>query len=237
MKQSKDINSFNNVLVKPYTDTELKTVIEVEAREMNNNIHINILSKLKRKTGKCEKYGYVSQIYKITKKEGGYIEPENILNSPAKVIVHYTARIMKPIQGTILIGRLEKYNQALFLVMIGKPIINIIQATEVKEKFKMLNKKLIYVPTKKEVKLGQFVKIKILATKFSKGETRIITTSQLLDLATKEEVKEFYFDPDNEVDFDNNELYQPDSIIAESGAESSEESDGESDNNDDKFDL
>ncbi len=55
-----------NKLSSPYIDTELYSRILIRPQQINNDIYINLKNNLKKKVEKkCNKYGFITKIYKI----------------------------------------------------------------------------------------------------------------------------------------------------------------------------
>ena len=109
-------------LVSPYKNIKQYTRISLEAYYMNSDIKNNIKMILKKKMEKkCNKNGYIDEIYRILEYSDGYMPPEN-LNGNAIYNIAYHCKICIPIENTIIIGQTRIINQEL-IVAINGPIM------------------------------------------------------------------------------------------------------------------
>ncbi len=180
-------------LVRPYRDTELSTRVMLMPNQMNNDIRINLKYNLRKKVeNKCNKYGYVSRLIKISNFDQGTIHPENFM-AAAVYNVRYHATLCRPVYGQEIICKIEKMNKVLILAKNG-PIAAIIKTDTVDEdRFSYTNERdLVYKGTGKKVEIGDFIKITVEAVKYNAGDTKIGVMGFLNDMATKKEVKTYY---------------------------------------------
>ena len=62
----------------PYYDTELYSKVLIEPLQLNNNLYVELKNNLKFKVeNKCNKYGFITKIYKILDFSDGRIITES----------------------------------------------------------------------------------------------------------------------------------------------------------------
>lgn len=180
-------------LVSPYVNTEFHTRISLLPHQMNNEIYIHLKNNLKKKIEKkCNKYGYVTKLFKILDYSDGEIIPENF-DSSSIFNIRYSCRVCLPVEQTKIICKIDFLNKALIKAING-PIIGIIKMSELNtEKFSLNNKSdIIYNSNNKVISVDDFIIIKVLGLNFFAGDERIIILASLEDLPTEEQVKEYY---------------------------------------------
>ena len=181
----------------PYINTLLYTILVLDASQMNNNIYNNLKDNLKQLKGKCYKqYGYISEIYSITERGDGLIIPENPL-AAATFKVQFTCKLCNPLKGTQIICKIDKTTPIL-IGMIAGPM-RIIALPE------HINKQIFYTDKNNNLKYkinntssvlekGTHVKITILSKVYHDMDTMIMVMANLDDIATKNEIEQFYKD-------------------------------------------
>jgi DNA-directed RNA polymerase subunit E'/Rpb7 len=181
----------------PYVKTKLETIIELEARQMDNNIYKNLKSNLIDKLeGFCfEKYGYITKIYEIIEKSRGIIIPENP-KALALFNVKFSCKLCNPIINKEIICKIEKINNR-FINAVNGPITTIITMETLANTNFMQNQKtgnLLYKKDDKiiDVGIGSYIKIFITSKLFSNNDTIIMTLGKISELATDEEIKNSY---------------------------------------------
>ena len=93
-------------IVSPYFNFELYTTLMLSPNQMNNNLYINLKKNLKAKVeNKCNKIGYILNIYNILSYDEGILEAENFTGS-AKYNIKYSARLCCPIENTFIICKI-----------------------------------------------------------------------------------------------------------------------------------
>ena len=121
-------------LVSPYIDTELYSRVQLLPYQMNNDKYINLKINLKKKVEKkCNKYGYVTKVYKILNHSNGIIDPENF-SASAVYNIKYSARICIPIEQTDIICKVDTLSKVLIKASNG-PILCIIKQTDVNNEY------------------------------------------------------------------------------------------------------
>lgn len=181
-------------LVSPYKNIKQYTRISIDAYHMNSDIRNNMKVLLKKKLEKkCNKNGYIDEIYRIIDYSDGYLIPEN-LNGSAIYNISYHCKICIPIENTIIIGQTRVINQEL-IVAINGPIMCFIPKenidTNIWSNYNYINKN-----TNNKLTLGDFIKIKIIDKRINQNDTQIKIIGYLLDISTQEEI-DIYFGNDS----------------------------------------
>ena len=181
-------------LVSPYKNIKQYTRISIDAYHMNSDIRNNMKVLVKKKLEKkCNKNGYIDEIYRIIDYSDGYLIPEN-LNGSAIYNISYHCKICIPIENTIIIGQTRVINQEL-IVAINGPIMCFIPKenidTNVWSNYTYINNN-----TNKKLTLGDFIKIKIIDKRINQNDTQIKIIGYLLDIPTQEEI-DMYFGNDS----------------------------------------
>ena len=194
----------------PYLDSELYSRILIRPQQINNDIYINLKNNLKKKVEKkCNKYGFITKIYKILDFSEGEVVPENF-DSSIVFNVKFSCRICLPVSDTNIICKVDLLNKSLIKASNG-PIVCIIGINYINENnFTLNNKGDILSVNKNEVlKAGDYIIVKIKGTNFFPGDERIVILGGLESLPTDEEVKIYYkenLEIEKIVDDDNNEM-------------------------------
>jgi hypothetical protein len=185
----------NIEITSPYKNVEQYTRIKIEPYQMNSDIRNHLKYNLKKKIeNKCNKNGFIIELYRITNYSDGIMHPEN-LSGNVIYNVSYHCKICIPIENTIIIGQIKIINPELIIAVNG-PIMIFISKDYVDTNY--WNPIENYIHTKKEnVKLNieNYVCIEILNKRINKNDTQIKTIGRLLDLATEEQVN-LYFGSD-----------------------------------------
>jgi DNA-directed RNA polymerase subunit E'/Rpb7 len=181
-------------LVSPYKNIKQYTRISIDAYHMNSDIRNNMKVLLKKKLEKkCNKNGYIDEIYRIIDYSDGYLIPEN-LNGSAIYNISYHCKICIPIENTIIIGQTRVINQEL-IVAINGPIMCFIPKenidTNIWSNYNYINKN-----TNQKLTLGDFIKIKIIDKRINQNDSQIKIIGYLLDIPTQEEI-DMYFGHDS----------------------------------------
>lgn len=220
----------------PYINTKLDTQILLPPKLMNNSIYLNLKNTLiKKREGRCNRYGYVSKIYEINDYKNPVIAPENMIGA-AKFDVNYSCRLCIPLEMTQVIFKVDKLNKRAIALKNG-PIIMIVTMDRINDKNFFIDKldRLRY-KTKDEgsevLKGGDFVKATIQTITFNQNSKNIITIGFLDEMATEAEKIDFfksqYGDNDNFVSYEEykKQLEKSDDELSvdSSGEESGDES-------------
>lgn len=180
-------------LVSPYKNTEFHSRISLLPHQMNNEIYIHLKNNLKKKIEKkCNKYGYVTKLFKILDYSDGEIIPENF-DSSSIFNIRYSCRVCLPIEQTHIICKVDFLNKALIKAVNG-PIISIIKMTELNNEVFSLNNKgdIVHNKNNNIISVNDYIVVKVLGLNFFSGDERIIILASLEDIPTNEQVKEFY---------------------------------------------
>ena len=116
----------------PYFDTELYSRILIHPQQINNDIYINLKNNLKKKVEKkCNKYGFITKVYKIVDYSDGEIIPENF-DASHVFNVKFSCRVCRPVINNKIICKIDLLNKALIKASNG-PIICIIGINYINE--------------------------------------------------------------------------------------------------------
>jgi DNA-directed RNA polymerase subunit E'/Rpb7 len=181
----------------PFIDTILYTTVALHPSQLNNNIYSNLKQNLSNKLEKrCYKnYGYVSKIYEILERTNKNIIPED--NNACGIFnVKFSCRLCHPLENTQIICKVNLSNDV--LVSLVRPPIHVIVSTDddrINHSIFMKDpheKKIKVKKTGETLEKGMFVKTTILSKKFTDKDKRIIILGSLDDIATDEEIEQFY---------------------------------------------
>lgn len=183
----------NQALITPNINTTLHTRIALDALLLNNDIYPNLKFQLKKNVlGKCNQYGYVKRINQIDNYEDNEIDCESRQGS---VIfnVSYNAQICIPTTGMMIVAKLDKYNKVILSLLHG-PIIIIVKSQDYNTSNFFIDNNDIHVVQKTQelITNHNFFKIVIRGHRFSPGDTSIKALGFLENVATDEEVKDYY---------------------------------------------
>ena len=196
----------------PYLDSELYSRILIRPQQINNDIYINLKNNLKKKVEKkCNKYGFITKIYKILDFSEGEVVPENF-DSSIVFNVKFSCRICLPVSDTNIICKIELLNKSLIKASNG-PIVCIIGINYINENIFSLNNKgdIININNNEVLKSGDYIIVKIKGTNFFPGDERIVILGGLESLPTNEEIQTYYKEnlesekivDDDNIDIDN----------------------------------
>lgn len=201
-------------LVSPYVNTEFHTRISLTPHQMNNEIYIHLKNNLKKKVEKtCNKYGYITKLFKILDYSDGEIIPENF-DSSSIFNIRYSCRICLPIEKSRIICKIDILNKALIKAVNG-PIVCIIKMSELNtDKFSQNNKnEIMYNDSNKSISVNDHIIVNILATNFFAGDERMIILASLEDLPTSKQITEFYNEDFETDDFENVEDSENEAVL------------------------
>jgi DNA-directed RNA polymerase subunit E'/Rpb7 len=185
-------------MTSPYIDTKLYTNVILHPSQMNNEFYINLKENL---INDVEKrcfidYGYIVKVYDIQEYENGIIEAENVSASSIYNVI-FSCRLCRPLKNRDIICEVERINKVLIRLKNG-PIFVIITNDRISDKvfFRDNYKNIRYKSDNKSVILnkGDFVKATIIQYTFHSGDESIIAIGYLDNVATEDEVKQFYED-------------------------------------------
>lgn len=180
-------------LINPFIIKKLATRVELYPHQMDSELYLNLKKNLKNTLeGKCNKYGYVHKIIRIEDYSDNIINPENF-SANAVYNLHYIANICIPIVKTIIVVCLDDFNKRLLLGKNG-PINAIVKITDMNPNVFTIKPdgSIMVESVKKELQQGDFLKVLIEGRKFNQGDDKIGVFGKVLDIASPEEVEEFY---------------------------------------------
>jgi DNA-directed RNA polymerase subunit E'/Rpb7 len=179
-----------NKIMSPYKNIIEKTRISLEPYQLTSDIRNHMKINLKKKVEKkCNKNGYIIEVYRITKYSDGLMLPEN-LNGTVIYEILFHCKICIPIENTIIISQVKVINSEL-VVTINGSIMTFIPRENIDIDIWNINENFT---NKNDVKLniGDYVKILILNKRINQGDIQIKTIGKLLDLATEKEVEQYF---------------------------------------------
>lgn len=194
-------------LVNPFKNTIFYTRVKLLPYQMNNELYINLKNNLKKKVEKkCNKYGYINNVYKILSYSDGTINPEDF-NASAVFDVKYSANACIPIENTKIVVKIEKMNNMAILAKNG-PIKVVLKYDKISNKFKVVQGTILY--NNKQVKVGDYLIISILAKRFYNKDIFISVYGYIDDVPTEEQVKNNF-----ETFVDESSIQEENSIMTE----------------------
>ena len=189
-------------LISPYLDTFQYTRIKLDPHYFNSDLESNLLHILRQKESKkCNKNGFIDEIYQIESYKGGYISPENLSGS-AMFDIKYNCRICYPTIRSTIIVQVKTINQELVVGTNG-PIFIFIPKEEVDSTFWDFSENFNNKKTGKKLKENDFVKVEILDRRINQGGFVINTIGKLLDHASSSEVQKYYGVIEDEMEEEN----------------------------------
>jgi DNA-directed RNA polymerase subunit E'/Rpb7 len=180
-------------IISPFKNVEQYTRIIIEPHQMNSDIRNHMKFNLKKKVEKkCNKNGYVDEIYKITSYSDGYMIPEN-LSGNAIYDVSYHCKLCIPIENSIIIGQVKVINQEL-IVAINGPIMMFIPRENIDPTYWTNNIDNFTHKENPNIKLniGDYVCVQIINKRINQYDTQIKIIGKLLDLPTPKQVEKYF---------------------------------------------
>jgi DNA-directed RNA polymerase subunit E'/Rpb7 len=186
-------------LISPYKNVEQYTMILLEPYQMNSDIRIHLKANLKKKVEKkCNKNGYIDEVYKIVEHGDGIMHPEN-LSGNVLYNIKYHCKLCLPIENSVIISQVKVINQDLVITING-PIMNFIPKDNIDstiwnvyENFKHMKKE------NTNLKIGDFVLVQILNKRINSGDSQIKTICKLLDFASTNQIKKYFENSTDEI--------------------------------------
>lgn len=178
-------------LVSPYKNIKQYTRISLEPYHMNSDIRNNMKLTLKKKVEKkCNKNGFIDEVYKILEYSDGIMIPEN-LNGSAIYNITYHCRICKPVENTVIIANTKMVNPDL-IVAINGPLFIFIRKSDVDTNIWDIPENFNHKKTNKKLTISNYIKIQIVDKRINNGDSQIKIIGKLLDFATDEEIEKYY---------------------------------------------
>ena len=201
------------MLVSPYKNVEQYTRIRVPPHQLNSDIRNNIKLILKKKVEKkCNKNGFVDEVYKIVEFEDGEMYPENLSGS-VMFDVKYHCKLCIPIENTIIIAKVVIINQELIIATNGPLFIFIPKDNIDNNIWNISDNDLISKKTDNKLKVNDFVKVTIANKKINKDDWQIKAIGILNDIADKKDIEKYYGhleeleDNEDEIDKENDDNF------------------------------
>ena len=179
-------------LINPFVIKELSTKVELYPQQMNSDLYLNLKTNLKKKLEKkCNKYGFVDKIIKIVDYSDGIIDSENF-SANGVYNIKYIASICIPLIKTTIVARVENFNKHLILGING-PINAIIKISDINSNIFTMKQNGIFIESiKKNLEIGDFIKIRIDGKKFSPGDNKIGIIASMTDIASDEDINNYF---------------------------------------------
>jgi DNA-directed RNA polymerase subunit E'/Rpb7 len=178
-------------LVSPYRNIKQYTRISVESYHMNSDIKNNMKIILKKKVEKkCNKNGFVDEVYRILEYSDGMMPPEN-LNGAAIYNITYHCKLCIPVENTMVIGQVRVINQEL-IVAINGPIMFFIPKENVDNNVWDIPDGYMNKLKKRKLISGDYIKIQIVDKRINQNDSQIKSIGKLLDFTTPEEVDKYF---------------------------------------------
>ncbi len=178
----------------PYTNTSLLCPIMLSPTQMDNKMYLHLkLNLINKLEGKCYKnYGFINKIYSIEETSDGIIEAEDPTCS-AKIIVRFICNLCLPVINKEIICKIDRMNKSLIGAING-PIKIIITTDKINKDnfFPDMNRNIRIKKNSEVVVPEMYVKIIVLSKSFSDYDKHILVIGFLQDIATEEEVRQYY---------------------------------------------
>ena len=178
-------------LVSPYRNIKQYTRISVEPYHMNSDIRNNMKIILKKKVEKkCNKNGFVDEVFRIIEYSDGMMPPENLSGS-AIYNITYHCKLCIPIENTFIIGLVKVINQEL-IVAINGPIMFFIPKENVDNNTWDIPDNYTNKLTSKKLMVGDYIKIQILDKRINQNDSQIKSIGRLVDFASKDDIDKYF---------------------------------------------
>jgi DNA-directed RNA polymerase subunit E'/Rpb7 len=178
-------------IVSPYRNIKQYTRISVEPYQMNSDIRNNMKLILKKKVEKkCNKNGFVDEVFRIIDYSDGMMPAEN-LGGSAIYNITYHCKLCIPIENTAIVGLVKVINQELVVATNG-PIMFFIPKENVDNNIWDIPDGYMNKTTSKKLLVGDYIKIQIIDKRINQNDNQIKAIGRLVDFASSEDV-EIYF--------------------------------------------
>jgi len=158
---------------------------------MNSDIKNNMKFVLKKKVEKkCNKNGYVDEVYRILEFSDGIMPAEN-LNACAIYNITYHCKLCIPVENTVLIGKVKLINMELIVALNG-PIIFFLPNEYIDTNIWDIMDGYMNKTTQIKLMAGDYIKIQVIEKRINMNDTQIKSFGRLLDIATEEEVEKYF---------------------------------------------
>ena len=179
------------MLVSPYKNITQYSKIQVKPNQMNSDIKNIVKMTLRKKVEKkCNKNGFIDEVYRIEESEAMDMEPEN-LSGCCNFKVSFHWRICIPVENTQLVDQIKNLNQVLILAVNG-PIMIFIPKENIDLDVWDIYDHFLHKKTKEVLKVNSFVKVEVIKARINQLDYQIKVIGKLLDFATEDEVNKYY---------------------------------------------
>ncbi len=179
------------MLVSPYKNTTQFTKVQIKPHMMNSDIQNVMKLVLRKKVEKrCNKFGFIDEVYKIEKFDEEDLRPEN-LSGCANFYISYHCRLCLPIENSVIIAQVKAINQELILAVNG-PIMIFIPKDNVDNNVWDVTDKFLHRGDKSNLKANQFIKIEVINKRINQGDHQIKVIGKLLEFAKENEIEKFF---------------------------------------------
>ena len=179
----------------PFVDTLLRASVPLRPHQMGNDVYSNLKNNLIKRVKKRNfgKHGHIAGVYRVQGYENNVVCAED-RDASALYEVDFSCRLCKPMEGMRIVCRVETLSRVIVRLVHG-PIYVIVTSDRLNEGvfFRDGERALRYRRDGKSTVLGagDFVKVSLGPVSFNTGST-IICLGFLEDVASSDEVKEFY---------------------------------------------
>lgn len=178
-------------IISPYRNIKQYTRISIEPYHMNSDIRNNMKIILKKKVEKkCNKNGYIDEVYRIIEYSDGFMPPEN-LNGSAIYNLTYHCKICIPIENTIIIAQIKVINQEL-VVAINGPIMIFIPKENIDTNIWDIPDGYMNKLNKRKLLSSEYVQIQIIDKRINMNDNQIKAIGKLLEYASESDVEKYF---------------------------------------------
>jgi DNA-directed RNA polymerase subunit E'/Rpb7 len=183
--------SYYIMLVSPYKNITQYSKIQIKPNQMNSDIQNIIKLVLRKKVEKkCNKNGFIDEVYRIEESGAMDMEPEN-LSGCCNFRVSYHCRICIPVEETQIVVQIKNLNQVLILAVNG-PIMIFIPKENIDLNKWDIYDSFLHKKSKEVLKVNSFVKVTVLKSRINQEDYQIKVIGKLIDFATEEEITQYY---------------------------------------------
>lgn len=177
-----------------YYRTQLQEKVTIAPNQINAQITDHIFNNLKANIeGKSNENGIVLKVNKLIKHDLGKIDRVN-LTSKVDYLVTYECYLCSPIKDLEIVCELEN-NVKGYLIGKNGPIVVVVQLNNIdNQRFELKNSNVYHIPTEKELKIGDYLKVSIINISNNSGENKILALCKLINMATKDEIENYKVD-------------------------------------------
>ena len=139
---------------------------------------------------KCNKNGFVDEVYRILEYSDGIMPPEN-LNGSVIYNITYHCKICIPVENTIIICQIKVINQELVIAVNG-PIMFFIPKENIDTNIWDIPDGYLNKLKKKKLQRDDYVKVQIVDKRINQNDSQIKSIGKLIDFASLEDVEKYF---------------------------------------------